>query len=138
MLTRICSICGRKVKIGEQCVCVKQRQKEYDRDNRNQEARSFYHSRQWNLLQRAVASRANFADEYILRTENRMVKGRIAHHIYPVDEYPDLRLQPNNLIYVSDKTHRMIHEAYEKNEQEKRAMQAKLIAIRRAHRPSLD
>lgn len=131
MLTRICSICGRKVIVGEQCICVKQRQKEYDRDNRNKDSQAFYHSRQWQLLQRAAASRANFADEYILHYENRMVQGRIVHHIIPVSERPDLRLNPKNLIYVSDKTHRMIHEQYDKGEQAKKIMQEKLFAIRK-------
>ncbi|WP_302297009.1 hypothetical protein [Mitsuokella multacida] len=130
MLMRICSICGRQVKAGETCPCVKDRQKEYDRDNRNKASASFYHSRQWHLLQLAVKSRAQFLDEYAMYYEKHMMAGRIAHHIIPVDERPDLALNPQNLIYVSDKTHKMIHDEYRKGAKEKSTMQAKLARIR--------
>lgn len=130
MLMRICGVCGRQVKVGETCPCMKDRQKAYDRDNRNKKSASLYHSRQWQLLQLAVKSRANFLDEYIMYYEKRMTAGRIAHHIIPVDERPDLAFNPQNLIYVSDKTHKMIHDAYRKGGKEKAAMQAKLARIR--------
>ena len=89
-----------------------------------------YHSRPWQLLQLAVKSRAQYIDEYVMYYEKRMTAGRIAHHIIPVDERPDLALNPQNLIYVSDKTHKMIHDAYRKGGKEKAAMQAKLARIR--------
>lgn len=128
MLMRICSACGRQVRVGEPCPCLKERQKSYDRDNRNKN--SLYHSRPWQLLQLAVKSRAQYIDEYVMYYEKRMTAGRIAHHIIPVDERPDLALNPQNLIYVSDKTHKMIHDAYRKGGKEKAAMQAKLARIR--------
>ena len=128
MLMRICSACGRQVRVGEPCPCLKERQKSYDRDNRNKN--SLYHSRPWQLLQLAVKSRAQCIDEYVMYYEKRMTAGRIAHHIIPVDERPDLALNPQNLIYVSDKTHKMIHDAYRKGGKEKAAMQAKLARIR--------
>lgn len=130
MLMRICSACGRQVRVGESCPCLKERQKSYDRDNRNKKAASLYHSRPWQLLQLAVKSRAQYIDEYVMYYEKRMTAGRIAHHIIPVDERPDLALNPQNLVYVSDKTHKMIHDAYRKGGKEKAAMQAKLARIR--------
>lgn len=130
MLMRICSACGRQVRVGESCPCLKERQKSYDRDNRNKKAASLYHSRTWQLMQLAVKSRAQYIDEYVMYYEKRMTAGRIAHHIIPVDERPDLALNPQNLIYVSDKTHKMIHDAYRKGGKEKAAMQAKLARIR--------
>lgn len=130
MLMRICSACGRQVRVGEPCPCLKERQKSYDRDNRNKKSASLYHSRPWQLLQLAVKSRAQYIDEYVMYYEKRMTAGRIAHHIIPVDERPDLALNPQNLIYVSDKTHKMIHDAYRKGGKEKAAMQARLARIR--------
>ena len=82
------------------------------------------------LLQLAVKSRAQYIDEYVMYYEKRMTAGRIAHHIIPIDERPDLALNPQNLIYVSDKTHKMIHDAYRKGGKEKAAMQEKLARIR--------
>lgn len=130
MLMRICSACGRQVRVGESCPCLKERQKSYDRDNRNKKAASLYHSRTWQLMQLAVKSRAQYIDEYVMYYEKRMTAGRIAHHIIPVDERPDLALNPQNLVYVSDKTHKLIHDAYKKGGKEKAAMQARLARIR--------
>lgn len=130
MLMRICSACGRQVRVGESCPCLRERQKSYDRDNRNKKAASLYHSRPWQLLQLAVKSRAQYIDEYVMYYEKRMTAGRIAHHIIPVDERPDLALNPQNLVYVSDKTHKLIHDAYKRGGKEKAAMQARLARIR--------
>ena len=130
MLTRICTVCGRKVEQGKTCSCQSRRQKEYDRDNRDKKSAAFYHSKSWRLLREAVKARAQFADEYILHYEHKIVEGRIAHHIIPVHERPDLALNARNIVYVSDKTHKMIHDAYDRGEEDKREMQAKLARIR--------
>jgi hypothetical protein len=130
MLTTICGRCGRVIRQGERCKCEADRQREYDRDNRNRESASFYHSKSWKLLQQAVASRAGYTDEYLRYYKGRIQQGRIAHHIAPVDERPDLRLDGRNIIYVSDKTHQMIHAEYGKGEREKREMMMRLYRIR--------
>ena len=130
MLTRICSLCGREVEQGKTCECLKQRTKEYDCEHRNKASKAFYHSQSWRLLQEAVKARAHYADEYIMHYEHRLIEGRIAHHIIPVDERPDLALNPRNIIYVSDRTHKRIHDAYQKSAEDKREMQSKLARIR--------
>lgn len=130
MLMRICPSCGRQVRVGETCPCRLTRQKEYDREHRNKQSASLYHSRAWQLLQLAVKSRAQYLDEYVLYFEHRMTAGRIAHHIIPIDERPDLAYNPQNIIFVSDKTHKMIHDAYAKGKEEKEKMQKKLARIR--------
>jgi len=130
MLTRICSVCGRKVNVGETCVCMKQRQRDYDRDNRNKDRAAFYHSKSWRLLCEAVKSRAQYADEYILRYDHKIVAGRIAHHIIPLEDNMSLALNPQNIVYVSAKTHKMIHDAYDKGGDVKKDMQARLARIR--------
>jgi hypothetical protein len=130
MLTTICGRCGRVIRQGERCKCEAERQREYDRDNRNRESASFYHSKSWQLLQKAVAARAGYQDEYQRFYKGRIHRGRIAHHIAPVDERPDLRLDGKNIIYVSDKTHQMIHAEYNKGKKEKEAMQRRLYRIR--------
>ena len=130
MLTKICGRCGRVIKQGTQCPCEAERQREYDCEHRNRESASFYHSKSWKLLQQAVASRAGYTDEYLRYYKGRIQQGRIAHHIAPVDERPDLRLDGRNIIYVSDKTHQMIHAEYGKGEREKREMMMRLYRIR--------
>ncbi len=129
MLTRICAACGRIVPQGERCPCQTTRHKEYDRGRRDKDKARFYHSREWQAVAAAVRARAGYADE-VARANGRLVPGAIVHHIYPVDERPDLRLSLGNLIFVSARTHKEIHDAYNKNPRAKKEMQACLIAIR--------
>lgn len=81
-------------------------------------------------MQKAVAARAGFQDEYLKFYRARIVPGRIAHHIAPVNERPELKLDGRNIIYVSDKTHQMIHAEYNKGTKEKEEMQRRLYRIR--------
>ena len=129
MLTRICTACGRIVPQGERCLCQTARHKEYDRGRRDRDKARFYHSREWQAVAAAVRARAGYADE-VAKASGRLVPGAIVHHIYPVDERPDLRLSLENLIFVSARTHKEIHDAYSKNPRAKKEMQARLIAIR--------
>ena len=54
--------------------------------------------------------------------------GSVVHHIHPVGERPDLRLSIGNLIYVSARTHKAIHDAYDKSPEAKKEMQSRLLA----------
>ena len=127
MLTRICLSCGRLVRQGETCPCQAKRHKEYDRGRRDKDKARFYHSREWQAVAAAVRARAGYADE-VARANGRLVPGTIVHHIYPVDERPDLRLSLGNLIFVSARTHKEIHDAYNKNPRAKKEMQSRLFA----------
>lgn len=129
MLTRLCAVCGRMVRQGQRCECQKHRHREYDREHRDKEKAAFYHSCAWARLREQVKARAAGCDEYIRDTEHRLVPGTIAHHIYPIDEHPELKLKARNLIYVSAKTHELFHAAYDKDEQGKSALQGQLIKI---------
>ena len=57
--------------------------------------------------------------------------GAIVHHIEPIGENPARKLDMDNLIFVSARTHKEIHDAYNKNPRAKRAMQGKLAEVRR-------
>ena len=130
MLTTICSRCGKLIKQGARCPsCKAARQREYDRDHRNQESKAFYNSKSWKLLQKAVASRAGYIDEYIKFYKGRIELGKIAHHIQPVNECPELALVGRNIIFVSAGTHQMIHSEYAKGKREKEDMQRRLYRV---------
>ena len=129
MLNRLCAVCGKTVPQGQRCECQKKRHKTYDREHRDKGRAAFYHSLAWTKLRNQIKVRACGSDEYVRMTECRMVPGTIAHHIYPVDEFPELKLKDDNLIYVSARTHEMIHVAYDRGGQCKAEMQGKLWAI---------
>ena len=127
MLTRICPSCGRPVQQGEACPCQAKRHKAYDRERRDKDRAKFYHSREWRAVVAAVRARAGYADE-LAKASGRLVPGSVVHHIHPVGERPDLRLSLGNLIYVSARTHKAIHDAYDKSPQTKKEMQSRLFA----------
>lgn len=63
-----------------------------------------------------------------------MISGSIVHHIEPLQENPVERLNTENLILVSPKTHKMIHDRYALGRNEKTAMQDALKkAVHRSH-----
>jgi len=126
MLMRICS-CGRKLRQGEVCTC---RHKIYDKSQRNQRKNKFYRSAEWLNVRQLAIARANGLDEYSLKYEQRIIRGNLIHHIFELDERPDLYLSLDNLICVSSQTHNKIHAEYNKSLANKSAMQKKLMAIR--------
>lgn len=130
LLVRICGSCGKKVLQGQQCDCQKQRFKAYTQERRSRESNDFYSSLQWRRIAEAARARAGYADEYILHYEHKLVPARLVHHIVPFEDCREGRLDMDNLICVSVRTHRLIHDAYDKGGQSKAEMQAKLRAIR--------
>lgn len=129
MLMRECSVCGKVHKQGERCPRAGARQREYDADHRNKESISFYHSNQWKHMQALVKMACHGLDMYAFYVEHRLAKGRIAHHIIPISQEPDRALDMGNLIYVSDSSHKKIHDAYSKSDDDKNLMQKKLFSI---------
>lgn len=129
MLYKICGRCGKKIKQKEQCKCKKSRHRVYDRGSRNKESASFYHSKAWKKLTKLCKLKANGLDLYELETNHRVVKGTLSHHIEELQDNRDRALDISNLIWISDKTHALIHKEYKKDEQSKRKMQRLLFSI---------
>lgn len=129
MLMRECQICGKMHRQGEPCPYAKRRNEEYDREHRNYARSAFYHSSSWKAIQKIVKAACHGLDIYEMNVNHRIVKGRIVHHIIPLSEAPEKALVLTNLVYVSDKTHRMIHDAYDKDAESKAKMQRKLFTL---------
>ena len=136
MLMRICSRCGKRLEPGETCTCVgkkssiKQHNQRYDKMQRNKERAAFYMSPAWLSLKRAAKARAYGLDELRLY-QGRMVPGDVVHHIIPITDDPGRRLDADNLICVSNQTHRYIHAQYDRGGRAKKEMQALLFEIRK-------
>ena len=129
MLMKICK-CGRRLPQGETCPCQKKRHKLYDAARRDKDKKKFYASLRWKKIVAAVKARANGLDEYALAVSGVIAVGTTVHHIYPVDERPDLKTSLDNLIFVSARTHNKIHAEYNRNAESKAAMQKTLWAVR--------
>lgn len=126
MLTRICQNCGRVIPQGTRCPC----RNDYNQTRKKQQT-DFYWSARWHKLAEACRARALYRDEYLAYYEHRAVPGRIAHHIYPADERPELKASLDNLIFLSDSMHRRVHLAYRAGGKEKENMIKRLLRVRR-------
>lgn len=129
MLKRICPICGRIHNQGERCPMAKRRHKEYDRDHRDRARAVFYHSKEWTALHDMVKDRFHGMDAYEWCVNHCIVPGTIVHHIIPLAEDPEGCADLDNLILLSAKTHKMVHDQYRSGH--KQEMQAKLFEILR-------
>lgn len=88
----------------------------------NQDQRNkFYWSTDWINLKRYVLLRDNF--ECQVCKQNGLVTLRntsrlIVHHIYPLEYYPDKRLDESNLLTVCQSCHNAIHFESESDDDE--------------------
>lgn len=79
------------------------------------------------MVKAQVKARAYGLDELIYAQEKRIVQGDVAHHIFPLTEHPEEALNPNNLIYLSHKSHNRVHKVYDASEQKKYETQKLLL-----------
>lgn len=128
MLMRICGKCGNKLPHNKRCPCQNARHKFYNANRRDKDKNIFYHSRQWKAIVEQVKARANGLDEYTL-AQGYLEKGNTVHHIYTIDERPDLKLSVENLIYVSAKTHNFFHAEYKRSNAARIELQKELLKI---------
>lgn len=127
MLMKLCK-CGRRIPQGKICPCQKSRHNLYDKTCRDKEKKKFYGSTTWKKIVELIKTRANGLDEYQL-ANGVIAIGTTVHHIYTVDERPDLKTSLDNLIFVSSNTHNRIHAEYAKGEEEKKELQRKLLEV---------
>lgn len=91
---------------------------------------AFYDSHEWRATAEAARARAGYCDEYARQYDHRLIPGKVVHHIHTLEEEPGRRLDLNNLVVVSAKTHDHIHREYAASPDRKAAMVALLEAIR--------
>ena len=71
----------------------------------------FYESKKWKRKRQAILRR----DKYQCQVSKRYGKNATAdtvHHIYPLEDYPELALQSWNLVSVSHTKHNAMHDRY--------------------------
>ncbi|MBC2576566.1 HNH endonuclease [Peptostreptococcus canis] len=132
-LTKLCK-CGAKVKVGEVCkVCGYDRHKAYDK-LRDEKTKKFYKSSQWTNLAKQTKQRYYNIDIYQLYKYRRLVPSDMVHHIIPVKEDWNKRLDPDYLIPLSNKSHAEVEREYDKGYEYKIAKARELIEFLRRFR----
>ncbi|SFE88241.1 HNH endonuclease [Peptostreptococcus sp. D1] len=126
-LTRVCK-CGNKVELGKECDrCGYNRHSHYDIHIRDKKLKQFYKSKEWTKLSHYIRQRYNHIDVYQLYKYNRIVLSEMVHHIIPIKDDWDRRLDPDNLIPLSSSSHNEIERIYSNNEQQKRTLISELF-----------
>ena len=120
----VCLRCGRELVDGKECGCMATMQRGCDAD----ELRAFYDSALWQKMCASIHVRARDFDE-LERARGKSVRGDVVHHIYPADEYPAMRLLPENLILVSAENHKRIHAIYRQGRDARHALTKQLFRI---------
>ena len=108
-----CSRCYKRIFEGTRCDCSKKRYKEYDKEKVNSKEKKFYSSGAWEKLKIKVRDRFNGIDIYSYYILKKIEYGQTVHHIEPIKENWDRRLDLENLIYLTESNHRLIHKRME-------------------------
>ena len=110
----------------------KERYKEYKRRKAHNEEykrfKSFYDSSAWDRIRKVAILNTVAVDVIDYYKIGRLVQGERVHHIVELNEDADRRLDTNNLIYVTERNHRIIHREY--NNGNKKEMQLLLIDLK--------
>ncbi|MBQ3330318.1 MAG: HNH endonuclease [Ruminococcus sp.] len=124
MIYTRCSRCREKIPVGTSCPC-------YDR-GRDRWGRldvdSFYHSAEWGAARARAIRRTYGLDIVAFYERSEIVTGFTVHHITPLEMGWDLRTEPDNLIYLTEQDHRIIHERYLKDYEQTARYLRELIA----------
>ena len=126
-----CSRCGKRIPSGSICPCVKQRHREYDRYSRDQRSRRFYNGKEWEMGRAAALDTDGGIDVYLYMTEGIVVVADMVHHIIPIRDDWNKRLDVDNMMSLSSDTHSMIEQMYKKD---KPGMQKQLQEMLQAYR----
>jgi 5-methylcytosine-specific restriction enzyme A len=75
--------CKQHKHLAEQRQRTRRNDKEYDKHKRNQQARAFYHSREWERIRQAALARDHYLCQHCLQN-NRITRATIVDHIVPI------------------------------------------------------
>lgn len=88
---------------------------DYDKYRRDKKANKFYHSTEWLKVREVIFNRYKGIDMYLYLTEGIIAISTTVHHIEELKDNWNRRLDLDNLIPVSEATHKKIHAMYSKD-----------------------
>lgn len=129
MIKKICGRCN-QLYTGYKCPnCTKERNKRYNKYERDQERNAVYGGA-WESTKLNVLARDKGMCQMCYSIDKRLnFDYPIVHHIVPVEDDQSLWYDNNNLITVCAKHHQFIHKQYHVSITEKKRMQSRLRAM---------
>lgn len=123
-LKKCCPKCGRIIdysaKYCDECSknvakSKKDNNRYYDKNLRNKESTKVYHSKEWDMLTEQCKSRFKGLDIYSYYVLGKIECGSICHHIEEITNNKERIYDLENLIYLSNGNHNVVHSLYKKD-----------------------
>ena len=117
----VCNRCRARYPRGGKCPngcfgrAKKERNRLYDREERDNKYSRFYQSAEWKRVRDKARYDCNGLDVFAYVLNKEWKHGRIVHHIVEIKEDWSKRLDEDNLILLADDTHEQIHQMYRDN-----------------------
>lgn len=118
-----CEVCAGRAS-GQQS-----RHMEYNTHRRNKKAAAFYVSSEWRKTRAEAIRRFDGIDIYAFYALHEIQTADMVHHIVPIEDDWNRRLDIANLIPLSNRNHGIIEGLYNKDEQTKKATQKMLYEL---------
>lgn len=109
------------------------RHMEYNRFRRNKKAAAFYTSDIWRTTRARAIALYDGVDIYAYYTQHKIMTADMVHHIEPLEDNWNRRLDLTNLLPLSNQNHGIIEALYSKDEETKRRTQQQLIDLIATH-----
>lgn len=111
----------------------KDRYKQYNKQRREDKQekiyQDFYNSKEWKMVRYTMINYYYGMDLIEYYETGKIVQGERMHHTETLRDNWNKRYDKNNLIYLTEKNHKIIHAEYDKSEYEKKSMQEVLFEL---------
>lgn len=119
---KICGRCNQMIPSGTTCKCYasyrKRRYKEYDISRGENKYTQFYKTKEWLMIRDKAISFYDGLDIYSYYKLHLIEYGRTMHHIVEMKEDWAKRLDLDNLIFLTESNHRIIHKRMQEENKE--------------------
>lgn len=123
-----CDRCGKRLPVGTKCKCSKKRYK-HEKIYVDDKIENFYLSVEWRRKREHMIDVYHQLDIYDLYINDVVSYGRTMHHIVPLKDDWNKRLEDTNLIYLTDSNHQTLHDLMRKSEEDKKRVVSTLQGL---------
>ena len=124
-----CSRCGKRLGASQKCSCLKNRHKEYKKYRKDSKEEKFYSNNEWELFKGKMVEHYKGLDIYEYYINKKIVYGYTMHHIEELKDNWNRRVDPYNVIYLTESNHQKVHKAYKEGQKQKEEMQKLLCEL---------
>lgn len=132
MIQKQCGRCGRWIPSGSRCPCSKDaeriRHRDYDSTKRDKKRKAFYDSKEWVAVRSAALAIDDNLDVFMFMTQGVLLRADTVHHIIPLKDDWNRRMDLSNLMSLNHDTHSMIEAAYKKDKAGMQVQLAEMLA----------